>query len=128
MTVTFDWREEYAVGNEELDSQHKQLFNMGNEIQKVEDDKVKTYVMKLYKYTREHFHLEEEHMKTMLFPDLEHHRLLHDKLLSDLNTIAEKFDRKSDALEKFRSFLFTWLTDHILQQDKKYFEFSRRKK
>ena len=128
MAIVFDWREEYAVGNDELDNQHKYLFRLGNDIQNAEIGNIKKYVMELYKYTREHFQQEEEHMKTILFPDLENHRSLHNKLLSDLNTVSEDFDQKSDSVEKFKAFFFTWLTDHILQQDKKYFDFSHQDK
>lgn len=127
MTVIFIWKTEYAIGNDELDNQHKYLFRLGNDIQNAEIGKAKTYVMELYKYTRKHFQLEEEHMKIMLFPDLESHRLLHNKLLSDLNTLAEDFNQ-NDSFEKLRNFYFTWLTDHILQQDKKYFDFFRKNK
>lgn len=126
MAVIFDWKNEYAVGNDELDNQHKYLFRLGNDIQTAETGEAKTYVMELYTYTRKHFQLEENHMKIMGFPDREGHILLHNKLLSDLNTIAEDFN-PSDSFEKLRIFYFTWLTNHILEQDKKYFNFFHKK-
>jgi len=128
MTINFIWQEDYSVGNDELDNQHKYLFELGNQIQAAGITEAKTYVMALYKYIREHFQLEEDHMKSMSYPDLESHRNLHNNLLSDLNVITDDFFEKSDSFEKFKAFFYNWLIDHILQHDKKYFKFTHQNK
>lgn len=126
MTVKFEWTEDYSIGHAELDNQHKHLFSLGNKISNAHIGDAKTYVMELYRYARQHFDLEEAHMKAIGFPDLDGHRLLHNKLLSDLNAITENFFAKKDAFEDFKSFLYNWLVEHVLQRDKKYFAFARQ--
>jgi len=125
MSIVFVWKEQYAVGEPELDKQHQYLFYLGNKIQNDDKKQAKSYVMKLYKYATAHFKAEEAHMKLIKYPDIEKHRKLHDKFITDLNLLSEKFS--SDSFDKFKNFLFTWLVDHILNEDNKYFIFANEK-
>ncbi len=122
MSVVFIWKKQYAVGVPELDKQHQDIFNLGNKLQRVNPDESKPYVMELYKYARAHFKTEESHMKQINYPDLNHHRKLHDKFIADLNLISKDFT--DDSLDKLRSFLYSWLIDHVLNEDNRYFLFS----
>jgi len=126
MGIVFVWKEKYAVGEPELDNQHRYLFDLGNEIQSADKSQAKAYVMKLYKYATAHFTSEETHMKQIKYPDLENHRKLHDKFITDLNSISENFS--SESFEEFKRFLYSWLIDHILNEDNKYFLFSNSRK
>jgi hemerythrin len=126
MSIVFVWEEQYAVGDQELDKQHQYLFYLGNKIQKDDKNQAKAYVMKLYKYAAAHFKAEEEHMKQIKYPDVENHRKLHDKFITDLNKISEEFSNES--FDEFKTFLYTWLIDHILNEDNKYFIFSNHQK
>ncbi len=124
MSIVFIWKKQYAVGVPELDKQHQDIFNLGNKIQDANQDKAKTYVMELYKFARAHFKTEELHMKQINYPDLNSHRKLHDNFIADLNVISKDFTNES--LETLKSFLYSWLIDHVLNEDNKYFHFSNR--
>ena len=126
MGIVFVWNEKYAVGETKLDNQHRYLFDLGNKIESANESEAKAYIMKLYKYAIAHFTAEETHMKKIKYPDLENHRKLHDKFITDLNLIAENFSNES--FEKFKSFLYSWLIQHILNEDNKYFLFSNSRK
>ncbi len=125
MSMQFEWKEEYSVGNSKLDQQHQYLFRMSNEIQNADFSEAKDYIKKLYKYTREHFSFEEEHMQGIGFPELEGHKELHNKMITDLNSITEAFSDNINSFEEIKIFLYSWWVDHILHQDKKYFNFTR---
>jgi len=122
MGIVFIWKKEYAVGIPELDKQHQDLFNLGNKLQNIDKSQAKPYVMDLYKYARAHFKAEEEHMEQLNYPNLKAHRELHNKFITDLNLITKDFT--DDSFYEFKSFLNSWLIDHVLTEDSKYFDYS----
>ena len=124
MGIKFIWKDEYSVGVAELDRQHQKMFALGNEIQGLEVSNSKKTILELYRYTREHFAREERHMKEIGYPDLVHHRDLHEQLIADLNKRVEKQIDTQEKLNDFVLFVYNWIVDHILNQDKKYFEFA----
>jgi hemerythrin len=126
MPIKFVWDNSYSVGNEVIDSQHHHLFDLGNEIQNVQLSEVTRMIMNLYKYTRQHFDTEEQHMKSLGYPKLEQHRELHNGLISGLNNLIEKPINTNIGLEGLKKFVYNWIIDHILNHDKKYFEFYQK--
>ena len=128
MSVKFLWEENYSVGNSKLDQQHQRLFRLGNEIQDANIKEAKKYIMELYKHTREHFKFEENHMKEIGFPDVKQHREMHDGLIARLNDIVEKDFGTDESFRRFKAFLYDWLINHILNQDRKYFDYYKNVK
>jgi hemerythrin len=128
LSVKFLWEERYSVGNSNLDQQHQRLFRIGNEIQDASINEVKKYIMELYKYTREHFNCEEDHMKEIGFPDVKQHKEMHNALITKLNAIAEKGFGTDESFNEFKVFLYDWLINHILNQDRKYFDYYKNVK
>lgn len=123
MGIRFIWSDEYSVGNEVLDNQHKYLLELGNKIQTADVGQARAFVMELYKYIRVHFTREEAHMKAIGFPGLDEHKEQHEHLITDLNALSQDFvPEKLDALI---AFLHTWLVNHVLHEDKAYFRFAR---
>lgn len=125
MPIKFVWDKSYSVGHETIDSQHRRLFELGNDMQNVDISGVTRAIMSLYKHAREHFDSEEQHMKAIGYPKLEQHRELHNDLITGLNNVAKKPIDTVAGLESFKRFVYDWIIDHILNQDKKYFEFYR---
>ena len=123
MGIEFVWKDEYSVGVPNLDEQHQRMFSLGNHLQEVDLKNNQEVIFKLFKHTREHFKTEEDHMKEIGFPDLDYHRELHDKLITDLSRIVEGRIDNQDKLNEFIMFVYTWIMDHILNYDKKYFDF-----
>lgn len=123
MSIKFVWDKRYSVGNEEIDSQHRRLFDLGNEIQNIQLCDVTKTIMNLYKHTTQHFDTEEQHMKAIGYPKLIQHRELHNGLISGLNNLIEKPIDSYIGLEVLKKFVYNWIIDHILNHDKKYFEF-----
>lgn len=127
MPIKFVWDKTYSVGNEMIDSQHRRLFDVGNEMQNIQLADVARTIMNLYKHTREHFDTEERHMKSLGYPKLDQHRELHNNLITGLNTLTGKPIDTDLGLEGLRKFVYNWIIDHILNHDKKYFEFYQEK-
>ena len=115
----FIWKEEYCSGNDAVDSQHKHLFKLGNELFYADYDSGRKYIMEFYKYTRYHFDSEEELMESVSYPGVEEHKKLHEQLISGLNDIADNYFANEKHFEEFKKFVYTWHTQHIVVEDSK---------
>lgn len=124
MSVSFSWDEKYSVGNEEIDSQHKYMFELANSLpESIEDGSVKKTVMALYKHILKHFSAEEAMMKNEGFPNAEEHMNMHNDLITKLNVITSMPFKDDEDLLKFKRFVYDWVIEHIMHQDKKFFDF-----
>ena len=118
--MKFEWSDKLSVNDIKIDSQHRYLITLGNEIDNLDIKKAKQTIMLLYKYTREHFASEELHMKQMHYTALKEHTQIHNDLISKLNEIVEHNINTTDDITKFKEFFKTWITDHIMGEDMKY--------
>lgn len=123
------WKEEYGVGLELIDDQHKHLFEIGNRAYDIlkdklcidKYDKMAEVLEDLREYTKYHFKTEEEYMLETgyegYFAQKVAHKNFVDKLDSyDLNSIEELTNKE---IEEILSFIFEWVLGHILKEDKK---------
>lgn len=134
-----NWDVKYETKISEIDSQHKKLFRLINEIESIFEDnkdhlstKTKSLlqaVSELEDYTISHFLIEERVMELNLYPNLEAHKKQHDrftdKILELKNRLtSDKLLENDKELNQFFtdliSFLRLWLTNHILQEDMNY--------
>lgn len=123
-----EWKEEYSIGVQLIDEQHKRLFEIGNRIYQLlenyilEDkyDKIVVILEELKQYTKYHFQSEEQYMLQIKYPKYFSQKVEHDDFiakieeadLEDIDTDQEKYIR--DLL----LFVFNWILEHILQKDK----------
>ena len=128
MGVKFFWKEEYSVGDGELDRQHREIIALANEMEGAKVSQSKVYILQLYKHTREHFAAEEKHMREIGFPEILPHIEMHTKLLLDLNKITEKPLTTEEDFTNFKQFIYEWVMDHFLVRDKKYFDYHKAHK
>ena len=124
------WLDEYNIGIEEIDSQHKELFRILMQLKQSfskEEDAVKTLKF-LVDYTGRHFSKEEKFMQQISYPDLDGHKKIHEKLMKQIVEILAgiKHGRKLDVSYLTR-FLTDWLTIHIGDEDSSIGVFYRKK-
>ncbi|MFQ5965119.1 MAG: bacteriohemerythrin [Candidatus Scalinduaceae bacterium] len=129
MSVKFNWESSYSVGDKLLDEQHKKIFYLGNEISNMNGLNVKKVVMDLFKHTREHFDHEEELMQEVQFPGFEEHRELHNDLIEKLGATNHRSSNTDHSnVYIFRKLVYDWIIDHIMTQDKIFFNYYRQAK
>jgi hemerythrin-like metal-binding protein len=129
----YEWREDYSVGHELLDDDHKKLFALIDRMRRIVQSygtrgEVERVLNELYEYTDYHFQHEEEFLKQVDFPAFEAHKKRHahlkrevETLLHTYNTMAERTDPDDYEFEKeLYRFLNDWLVNHILGEDKLY--------
>ena len=123
------WNDRYSVGVESIDSQHKRLFEIGNElIAAMKSDKFDKYddimyiLGELKDYTIYHFDFEENLLKSsgVEFTDshAQQHTFFIDKLME--TTTLDIDTQQGQVLNDIFEFLTDWIVSHIMNTDKTY--------
>jgi hemerythrin len=124
MKNLFDWMEEYGLGIDNIDTQHRQLFDIANRLwDELRPGDLEEVLMDIYRHTRQHFRDEEQFMKDMGYPELEGHRRQHDALLAQFNELSAKVVKDPAQLSALQTFLADWIADHTLNQDQRLHRF-----
>ncbi|MCQ8104799.1 bacteriohemerythrin [Methylomonas sp. SURF-2] len=117
----FTWKDEYKTGHEIIDEQHRNLFQLANQLADVSDqDEITRLLMLFYQHVREHFQYEEQYMKQTGFSDYAAHVESHNKMLDRLIDISKKVQTKQWAISEIQSFVDSWVLVHILEEDMKF--------
>jgi hemerythrin len=131
--LLFPWSEIYSVKIGIVDTQHKNLVNILNELHQAMlgaqgKDKVGQVLLNLIKYTQVHFAMEEKLMQSHGYTDFPAHKAEHDQLASTVLEFQRKFLSNEVGLTvEMMDFLKDWLSKHILDSDKKYGPFLNAK-
>ncbi|HIP53212.1 MAG TPA: bacteriohemerythrin [Chromatiales bacterium] len=123
------WKDDYSVGIESIDNDHKKLLNLINKLQTAIHYHTgelfeRQALDELVNYTKYHFSREEELMQKYGYPELEEHRAEHAKMIAKVGGFVEQYEQKQHgALEDVAEFLKNWLVNHINGTDKRYSAF-----
>jgi hemerythrin len=129
----FDWTFEFNTNIEILDTQHKEFFRIGRDLEQlikiecigVKDKQLLSIVADLKEYITYHFYEEEGMMLDYGYPDAEKHKESHRqfaKKIADINLIELKANPLHE-LTKIRDILQEKVFWHILSEDKKMVEY-----
>ncbi|MEA3469733.1 MAG: bacteriohemerythrin [Thermodesulfobacteriota bacterium] len=127
------WSPSLSVGLESIDSQHKTLVDMINELhQKMNGDASHTAIGsvlgKLIDYTDTHFKNEEKLFAEYDYEHKDVHMEIHRKLVAQLVDFQKQYNTgKADISLELMEFLKDWLVDHIKKTDMKYGPFLKSK-
>lgn len=126
---TLAWNDEYKIGHDKVDSEHKYLFSIANEILNLDDDKeqIKELIKKLLIYTKTHFLNEQTYMKSINYYDYDKHLKLHKQILKNLDDFITSLPsmQSSEIQDKLLEFVTTNIVNHIIIEDKKVHHFRR---
>ncbi|MCL1927191.1 MAG: bacteriohemerythrin [Treponema sp.] len=121
------WNDAYSVGFEPIDTQHKELVKMTNELfescKQGTDAADKAFLQTIKRaaeYARNHFSDEDKYMLEANFPNLNDHRKLHDDFLAVVGKAIQDFNTGSTEPFELAQFLKNWLLTHIAEADKQY--------
>ena len=124
------WTEDMSVGVDSLDSDHKMLISMINQLDDAirggkEPEVVGAVLSALLDYTGFHFEREEALMAACGYPDLDAHQRTHEALRAQVAAIHERFIVNTESIGQrdVLAFLKNWLTAHIMGRDKVYAPF-----
>jgi len=130
------WSDEYKIGLPVIDSQHKRLFNLIDELNEaietgLEIKDVEKLFAGLKQYTTRHFQLEEKYMMESNYPGLEEQQKSHDyfskKFIALGNEIGEG-SIKPTVIQTIKEELAQWLKSHVTGLDVKFGEYYLQQK
>ncbi len=126
-----DWSDDYLIGIDEVDGQHKGFFQAAHRlydhILNCEGEKaVEEAVEFLRDYADEHFRTEEAFMQKHGFPGFERHRKLHADFLEGLDMLSDDlrvFGPSQHLADRALEVAQDWLIDHITEEDMQYVKY-----
>ena len=127
MSAQFEWREEFNLGVEEIDKEHRRLFKIINKIFTIrEEEKNSQWAcqegIKFFKsHAMKHFADEEAYMASIGFEGLEQHRRIHqgfrEYTLPALEQELEQSEYSEETVDHFLGVCAGWLIGHTLTED-----------
>lgn len=124
----YEMKEEYKIGVELIDNQHKKLFELADKAYMLlkdeftidKYDKIVEILQELKDYTVFHFKSEEEYMASINYKRMFTQKVEHDAFIKKLEAIDLKNvdENQDESLMEVLNFLNDWLTEHILKNDK----------
>ncbi|MCG3186710.1 MAG: Bacteriohemerythrin [Rhodocyclaceae bacterium] len=126
MTVLFQWDNDFNIGIQEIDEQHKVLVSLLNDLHNAIREHhgkatSREILDRLAEYTRTHFLLEESLMRLTHYPGFEIHKAQHEDLIRQVRDLQEKLDKENITITfELLHFLKTWLARHIHDSDKRF--------
>jgi hemerythrin len=121
------WQDDWKLGNEQVDLQHKKLFSLLGDIVNSCIDGSSTGKLQetldfLVNYTVRHFHFEEELQRQYNYPLYDEHKKLHEDFKVTVGELMEKFQKNGSSTElsnDVNKIVIKWLINHIQREDKK---------
>lgn len=115
-----EWTDEFSVGVEALDDDHKMLIGMINELHDTSNEGqglelVDKIFDRLEDYAYAHLSREESLMVSTGYAEYEEHKLAHKKWINRLREFKDRYQKENMALAhvEMNQFLQSWLVDHI---------------
>ena len=125
-----EWSDNFSVGKQEIDDQHKELIRILNDIDSTIRKEEFSYlnlaniVSELEKYVKYHFDYEENLMYKRAYPGIAEHTSAHNAFRDKLqNTYVLDIQKPVQFYYNMSDYLVKWLTEHIMQIDKRLGEF-----
>lgn len=121
------WTDEYATGNETIDGQHKQLFEIFNNLVDAlfvtgeAELKAQETLIKLVDYMQFHF-IDEEALWKLNDEIYQRHRQAHYSFSEMIMSSTRKDMKKENFSLDLLFFIRDWLTAHIIKMDQEDFQ------
>ncbi|WP_054695810.1 bacteriohemerythrin [Syntrophomonas palmitatica] len=123
-----EWKTDYSIGVDEIDEQHKKLFEIANrayillknELITDKYDQITAIFAELLDYTEYHFSFEEKYMTSIGYKKFLSHKVIHEDFVEKVKNIdLKQIDEDQDKhLMDILNFIVDWISEHILVQDK----------
>lgn len=122
------WKEDYRIGVDVIDEQHKELFRIAgetfdllqNDFYLDKYDRIVNLIEQLKNYAAFHFKTEENYMEEIGYKRLLSQKVQHNDFIEKINQIdLEVIDENQDQyLLSIIEFAVDWIDQHILKVDK----------
>lgn len=124
--MSYELTKDLETGNQTIDSEHRKLFQIVNQLLDACADKdpmttLKPVILFLISYVKEHFKHEEELLERGGYPDLEAHKAFHESYKERLRQILVQIPPSGPTVSDIVSINshISVLVNHIREEDKK---------
>jgi hemerythrin-like metal-binding protein len=123
MRDSFAWKEEYSLGQPDIDREHKALFRMAQELNEAmlragAHEELSGLFARLVAYAKFHFANEERLMRDAHYTGAASHVREHERFAARVAALERDFEAGQAAVtEETMEFLRGWLNHHILGTD-----------
>jgi len=126
------WKDEYAVGIQEIDNQHKTLLAFITEFEKAVEGRahwnsVQPLIARAREFVRFHFAVEESLMQIVDYPRFVAHRAEHQYVLEQF-AILEQQVLRQETKGELLPLVHSWLFRHIIDSDKPFARYAIEKR
>ena len=116
--MPLSWNDEFLVGHQEIDAQHRAIFDYTVSLLKADSHEMRVLVAKgLSDHTRFHFAYEEMLMDGVGYPKAGRQKAQHAALLKRQAEITQAVADRSLLTPKLHEFIKDWLLSHIDNED-----------
>jgi len=118
------WDESYRVGVEEIDRQHRRLFDLLNELTLAvrsghAEEIIGMVLTEMAAYADEHFKCEQLCLEK--HPDYQDHLLQHWEFTKNCMKLVLGFRQDREVAWDSLTYMTGWLRHHVLETDRRYF-------
>jgi hemerythrin len=116
------WKENYSVGVDAVDHEHKELINLINRLHDEitasgEETSISAFFGDLFRGISAHFALEERFMRERSYDQLMQHKADHERLLDEIRDIMDGFEEHEIASVELGARLDAWFSRHFETHD-----------
>jgi diguanylate cyclase (GGDEF)-like protein/hemerythrin-like metal-binding protein len=126
--LRLEWREAYECGEPTIDQEHRNLFDLGNEMldasfrAEAEPEAFRAVLDRLVNHIVMHFHDEEQILAQRRYADLAAHESIHHALIKRAETLRSDVEAGHVTLGSLVDFIAnTVIAHHLFKEDQKYF-------
>ncbi len=117
------WSDEFSIGHEVIDAQHKKLVAMINRLITTSrvatgSETISEILAEMSDYVRVHFDTEEKLMERINYPRIEDHKAQHRAFQMKTAALIRSASLNAESVPVvLLNYLRNWLTQHILKAD-----------
>ena len=119
-----EWRREFETGIAEVDSEHRELVDLINELHNqlnsgASKQEISEFLGEVFAKISSHFALEETVMRKHSYDQYSDHKNDHEKLLDDIRDIMDDFenDKYTDYSGSLTEAVQDWFVNHFKTKD-----------
>ncbi len=123
-----EWKKKYALGIPVVDTQHRQLFRLSNELDAeleagIRSEEIDAMLIHMGEYAARHFTMEEKYMVESNYPGLAEQQEAHRAFADRFVEIYEEFQKKGlnrELVDTLRRELTDWVRKHVTGLDQRF--------
>ncbi|MCF6188295.1 MAG: hemerythrin family protein [Desulfobulbaceae bacterium] len=122
------WDKKYALGIPVVDTQHRQLFRLSNELDAelqagIRSEEIDAMLIHIGEYAARHFAMEEKYMAESDYPGLAEQQATHQAFAKRFVEIYDEFKKEGlsrEIVDTLRRELTDWVREHVTGLDQRF--------